>query len=81
MYTLAGIANRELGWGIEGETWNASDQLARYGEETWFRLGDRDLATHVARTARLARGERLTDISLQLQRSLGVDGDHPADDR
>jgi LPPG:FO 2-phospho-L-lactate transferase len=72
MYTLAGIANRELGWGIEGETWNASDQLARYGEETWFRLGDRDLATHVVRTARLARGERLTDISLQLQRSLGV---------
>ena len=72
MYTLAGIANREWGWGIAGETWNAADQLARYGEETWFRLGDRDLATHVVRTARLRRGERLTDIALHLQRSLGV---------
>ena len=72
MYTLAGIANREWGWGIAGETWNAADQLARYGEETWFRLGDRDLATHVVRTARLGRGERLTDIALHLQRSLGV---------
>jgi LPPG:FO 2-phospho-L-lactate transferase len=72
LYTLAGIANRELGWGIAGETWDVSDQLARYGEETWFRLGDRDLATHLARTARLRRGDRLTDVSLHLQRSLGV---------
>jgi LPPG:FO 2-phospho-L-lactate transferase len=72
LYTLAGIANREYGWGIEGETWNGADQLGRYGEETWFRLGDRDLATHIVRTNRLRRGERLTDVSLHLQRSLGV---------
>src|SRR4051794_37106292 len=72
MYTLAGIANREWGWGIEGETWYASEQMARYGEETWFRLGDRDLATHVVRTARLRAGLRLTDVSLQLQQALGV---------
>ncbi len=73
LYTLAGIANREWGWGIEGETFAAAGMLERYGEETWFRLGDRDLATHVVRTARLRRGDRPTDISRDLQRSLGVE--------
>ena len=72
LYTLAGIANREWGWGIVGETFAAAEMLERYGEETWFRLGDRDLATHVVRTARLRRGDRPTDISRDLQRSLGV---------
>ena len=73
LYTLAGIANREWGWGIEGETFAAAAMLERYGEETWFRLGDRDLATHMIRTARLRRGERATDISRDLQRALGVE--------
>ena len=72
MYTLAGLANRELGWGIEGETFAAAEMLARYGEPTWFRLGDRDLATHITRTARLRSGEGLTAVCLGLQRSLGV---------
>jgi LPPG:FO 2-phospho-L-lactate transferase len=72
LYTLAGLANREWGWGVAGETWSAAEMLATYGEETWFRLGDRDLATHVVRTDRLRRGERLTDVSRHLQRSLGV---------
>jgi len=72
MYTLAGLANREQGWGLEGETFAAAAMLERYGEETWFRLGDRDLATHIARTRRLAAGERLTEVCLHLQRSLGV---------
>ena len=72
MYTLAGLANRELGWGLEGETFEAAAMLARFGEETWFRLGDRDLATHVVRTARLRGGERLTDVCRALQASLGV---------
>jgi LPPG:FO 2-phospho-L-lactate transferase len=72
MYTLAGISNRELGWGIEGETFAASELLARYGEPTWFRLGDRDLATHITRTARLRAGAGLTAVCLGLQRSLGV---------
>ncbi len=72
MYTLAGIDNREWGWGIAGETFAASEMLARYGEETWFRLGDRDLATHIVRTRRLRDGARLTTAALELQASLGV---------
>jgi LPPG:FO 2-phospho-L-lactate transferase len=72
MYTLAGLANREQGWGLEGETFAAAGMLERYGEETWFRLGDKDLATHIARTRRLAEGGRLTEVCLQLQRSLDV---------
>jgi LPPG:FO 2-phospho-L-lactate transferase len=72
MYTLAGIDNREWGWGIAGETFAASEMLARYGEETWFRLGDRDLATHIVRTRRWREGGRLTAIDLDLQAALGV---------
>ena len=72
LYTLAGIANRDWGWGIAGETFAAAEMLERYGEETWFRLGDRDLATHIIRTARLQRGDRATDISRDLQRALGL---------
>jgi LPPG:FO 2-phospho-L-lactate transferase len=72
MYTLAGIDNREWGWGIAGETFAAAGMLERYGEPSWFRLGDRDLATHIVRTARLRRGDRVTAIALDLQRALGV---------
>jgi len=72
MYTLAGIANRQWGWGIEGETYNADEFLARYGQETWFRLGDRDLATAMVRTARLREGIRLTEVTRGLQRAHGV---------
>ena len=72
MYTLAGIANRERGWGLEGETFETAEMLARYGEETWFLLGDRDLATNIVRTARLRSGTRLTEVCRGLQRPLGV---------
>ena len=72
MYTLAGIDNREWGWGISGETFAAAEMLERYGEPSWFRLGDRDFATHIVRTARLRAGERPTTIALDLQRALGV---------
>jgi LPPG:FO 2-phospho-L-lactate transferase len=72
MYTLAGLANRELGWGIAGETWAVMDQLAVYGEEAWFRLGDRDLAAHIVRTARIHAGARLTEVALGLQGALGM---------
>jgi LPPG:FO 2-phospho-L-lactate transferase len=72
MYTLAGLDDRERGWGIRDETWTAMDQLARLGEETWFRLGDRDLATHIVRTARLAAGNRPTDVAIHLLRALGI---------
>jgi LPPG:FO 2-phospho-L-lactate transferase len=72
LYTLSGIDNREWGWGIAGETFAASEMLARYGEETWFRLGDRDLATHIVRTRRWRDGERMTTVALDLQAALGV---------
>jgi LPPG:FO 2-phospho-L-lactate transferase len=72
MYTLAGLANRTQGWGLAGETFAAAQMLERYDEETWFRLGDRDLATHIVRTARLKAGRSLTDVSLELPRVLGV---------
>jgi LPPG:FO 2-phospho-L-lactate transferase len=72
MYALAGIDNRDWGWGIAGETFNVAEVLERYGEETWFRLGDRDLATHIVRTARIRRGDRPTLIARDLQHALGV---------
>ena len=57
LYNLAGIEQVEWGWGIEGDTHATMAQLGAYGEETWFSLGDRDLALHIARTARV-RGRR-----------------------
>jgi LPPG:FO 2-phospho-L-lactate transferase len=72
MYTLAGIANPETGWGIANETWNFIRQVERLGGPTWFQLGDRDLATHVARTERLRAGETLTTITEELSRALGI---------
>ncbi len=72
LYNLAGLEQAGLGWGVEGDTYAAMNQLAAYGEEAWFRLGDRDLALHVARTARLRAGGRLTDVCLGLQRALGL---------
>jgi LPPG:FO 2-phospho-L-lactate transferase len=72
LYTLAGLADRERGWGLAGETWSAADMLARLGEPAWFRLGDRDLAVHVHRTRRLREGARLTEVNLGIQRALGV---------
>jgi len=72
MYTLAGLENPELGWGLAGDNWVVMGALERYGEEGWFRLGDLDLATHIVRTERLRRGERLTDVCRHLQARLGV---------
>jgi LPPG:FO 2-phospho-L-lactate transferase len=72
LYTLAGLADRERGWGLAGETWSALDQLARLGEDTWFALGDRDLALHVVRTARIRAGARPTEVALELAGRLGV---------
>ena len=72
MYTLAGVANPETGWGLDGETFAALDMLAGYGEDTWFKLGDRDLATHVLRTARLRAGESITQVTDHLSAALGV---------
>jgi LPPG:FO 2-phospho-L-lactate transferase len=72
MYTLAGIANLETGWGITDESFAALDMLARYGEDAWFKLGDRDLATHILRTAKLRAGEPLTRIVADLTAALEV---------
>jgi LPPG:FO 2-phospho-L-lactate transferase len=72
LYTLAGIANPETGWGRAGETWTFMQALGQLGGETWFRLGDGDLATHVERTRRLAVGESLSAISDDFRRRLGV---------
>ena len=72
MYTLGGLADAEQGWGIHGETYAAAGMLARLGEETWFRLGDQDLAVHIVRTRRVRAGDRPTTVALDLQEALGV---------
>ena len=72
LYNLAGIEQVEWGWGIEGDTHATMTQLGVYGEETWFGLGDRDLALHIVRTARIRAGARLTEVCLGAQRSLGI---------
>jgi LPPG:FO 2-phospho-L-lactate transferase len=72
MYTLAGLANDETGWGVRDETWSTSEMLGRYGSETWFALGDRDMATHVRRTQLLRDGLGLTRATAELAARLGV---------
>jgi LPPG:FO 2-phospho-L-lactate transferase len=72
LYTLAGVANSETGWGIAGDTWTALGMLDRYGEETWFRVGDADLATHLRRSRLLHDGASLTDATTQMATALGV---------
>jgi LPPG:FO 2-phospho-L-lactate transferase len=72
MYTLAGLADPAQGWGLAGETWTFMEQLARLGGPSWFRLGDRDLATHALRTSRLASGSTLSDITRELCAALNV---------
>jgi LPPG:FO 2-phospho-L-lactate transferase len=71
-YTLAGLANRELGWGRHDETWSFMETMEALGGETWFRLGDRDMALHVERTRRLKRGESLSSVTADLCRRMGV---------
>ncbi len=71
-YTLAGLANRELGWGRHDETWSFMETMEALGGETWFRLGDRDVALHVERTRRLGRGESLSAVTADLCRRLGI---------
>ena len=71
-YTLAGLANRELGWGRHDETWSFMETMESLGGETWFRLGDRDVALHVERTKRLRRGESLSAVTADLASRLGV---------
>lgn len=72
IYTLAGQVNPETGWGLRDETWRFMEALEKLGAETWFRLGDRDLATHIDRSRRLANGESLTAITANFCRRLSV---------
>jgi LPPG:FO 2-phospho-L-lactate transferase len=71
-YTLAGQINPETGWGLAGETWQAMELLGRYGGHDWFSLGDRDLATHLYRTQRLAEGASLSDATAEITRTWGL---------
>ena len=72
MYTLAGLANTDLGWGRRDETWSFMSAVRELGGADWFNLGDRDLAVHVERTRRLRAGERLTAITADFCARLGV---------
>ena len=72
IYTLAGLEG-ELGWGVRGDTRAALDELAELGEEPWFQIGDRDLATHVWRTERLRAGRRLSEVTADLARLRGLE--------
>ena len=72
MYTLAGLADPDRGWGLAGETFNTLEMLGRYGSDTWFNLGDRDLATHIRRTQLLQQGATLSEATADLCRHLGI---------
>jgi len=72
LYTLSGLINRDQGWGLDSESFQALELLERYGEPTWFKLGDRDLATHILRTEWLREGQRLTEVTAELARRLGI---------
>lgn len=71
-YTLAGLNNDELGWGLSGESWRVMHELESLGGEAWFRLGDRDLATHLYRSQRLSEGATKTEVANELAQRLGV---------
>jgi LPPG:FO 2-phospho-L-lactate transferase len=72
MYTLAGLVDKTNGWGVAGDTRNVLGALQRYGEETWFGLGDQDIATHLLRTQALLLGESLTSVTQRLTKALGI---------
>lgn len=72
MYTLAGMSDRAKGWGIQDDTFTVLTQLERLGGETWFKLGDRDIATHITRTRLLGSGVKLSDVTDRLRNSLGI---------
>lgn len=72
IYRLAGVFNERAGYGVKDDTFTVLDSLARLGRETWFRIGDKDLATHIVRTSRLQAGHTLTSATLELCRSFGL---------
>ncbi len=72
IYTLAGLVDEEKGWGIKNDTFNCLEMLKVYGHETWFKLGDRDLATHIHRTMMLRSGYRLSEVTKDICTRLGL---------
>jgi LPPG:FO 2-phospho-L-lactate transferase len=72
LYTLSGRDDAERGWGRAGESWACMDALGELGGPTWFRLGDKDIATHLVRTERLRAGERLSDVMADLAARCGI---------
>lgn len=72
LYTLSGLVNRDQGWGVDSESFQAMELMRRYGEPAWFLLGDRDLATHLVRTRMLREGRRLTEVTAHLAERLGI---------
>lgn len=72
MYTLGGVANGVNGWGLEGDTQQMLSMLRRYGDDPWFGLGDKDVATHLLRTNALHSGKRLSEVTAQLSTALGI---------
>ena len=71
-YTLSGQSNQQQGWGLADESWQVMARLRELEGEDWFNLGDKDLATHLLRTGRLARGDTLTAVTAQLAAALGI---------
>lgn len=72
VYALAGLNDTQRGWGVADESWKAMESLGNLGEPTWFNLGDRDLAMHIARSWRLRAGERLSGVTMRLAGALGI---------
>jgi len=72
-YTLAGIVDEAKGWGIRGDTFQCLEALRELGQEAWFALGDRDLATHIFRTSRLKEGRKLSEVTAEITRILGLE--------
>ena len=72
IYTLAGAVDETQGWGIRGDTFNTMQQLTSYGNDDWFALGDRDLATHIHRTNLLRRGKTLSEVTDELRQHFGL---------
>ena len=72
MYTIAGVVDETHGWGIRDDTYYTMQQLTRYGNEDWFMLGDRDLATHIHRTNLLRQGKTLSEVTGELRRFFGL---------
>ena len=72
LYALAGALSPDRGWGLDNESFRCLERMAQLGQPAWFRLGDLDLATHLARTNLLRAGRSLSAVTMELARRLGV---------